>query len=233
MVSQFRYPDSRIQVFAKAPVPGQVKTRLVGDVSAEEAARIHARLIQHTLKKVCSSNLCPVELWCAPDNRAPFFRECAQKFDIELYSQIGDGLGERMYHALCQANQRNHNAILIGSDCPGLSSVDMGASLEALKLGKQAVLGTAEDGGYVLIGTSQAHPMVFSNIRWGGDQVTETTRRRFRQLEWDWWESGPFWDVDRPQDLHRLIEYRPAILARESDDHAEAWMHKEFSEGTG
>lgn len=70
--------------------------------------------------------------------------------------------------------------------------------------GYQAVLSPAEDGGYVLIGLTQFHPMLFEGISWGTASVLPETRDRLRKLKWRWKELPERWDIDRPEDVERL-----------------------------
>jgi glycosyltransferase A (GT-A) superfamily protein (DUF2064 family) len=71
------------------------------------------------------------------------------------------------------------------------------------------VLYPAEDGGYVLIGLRRAAPEVFADMAWGQAQVMEQTRQRLRTLGWTWSEPATLWDVDRPEDLERLLAAWP------------------------
>jgi len=79
----------RISVFAKAPVPGQAKTRLIPALGPDGAARLHARLVTHTLTTVSAAALGPVTLWCAPDTAHPFFDGLAARFGVTREVQRG------------------------------------------------------------------------------------------------------------------------------------------------
>jgi glycosyltransferase A (GT-A) superfamily protein (DUF2064 family) len=95
-------------------------------------------------------------------------------------------------------------ALIMGSDCISLCPADIREAAAALERGADAVLGPAEDGGYVLLGLARASPALFNGIAWGGDRVLVDTRTRLRQLGWRWHELPVRWDVDRPEDLARL-----------------------------
>ena len=85
MTSGAHPPDPPgIAVFAKAPVPGEVKTRLVATLGAEGAARLHERLVERALATALAARLGPVTLWCAPDQSHAFFRQCAARHGVEL-----------------------------------------------------------------------------------------------------------------------------------------------------
>jgi rSAM/selenodomain-associated transferase 1 len=198
--------DCRAVVFAKAPEPGKVKTRLIPALCAEGAAALHRRLVRHSLRAAQEAALGPVELWCAPDARHAFFQECARDFGVTLHSQ-GDGdLGERMRRAVEAALSRAARAILLGSDIPALSSRYLRDAERALRGNHDVVIGPAEDGGYVLIGLARSDAELFRGVPWGGPEVLKETRLRIAALGWRGLELPALWDADRPEDLERLPE---------------------------
>ncbi len=205
--ADWSYPHVRMLVFAKAPAPGMVKTRLVPLLGAKGAARLHRRLVLHTLQQLSAAGLAPGELWCAPDPAARFFRACRERWGIALRRQRGGSLGERMGFALRATLRRAEAGVLLGTDCPAVTPAYLRAGLQALQAGNDAVLGPAEDGGYVLLGARRYAPELFTGIPWGSSGVLEETRRRLRQLGWRWHELETLWDVDRPEDYARLKEY--------------------------
>ena len=194
----------RVIVFARAPEPGKVKTRLIPALSAAGAAELHRRLVRHTLGAATGARLGPVELWCAPDAGDPFFRECERRLGVSLSAQGEGDLGARMQRAFESALARAGRAILVGSDLPALSAQYLRDADQALVRGNKVVLGPAEDGGYVLIGLSRCDPELFRDIPWGGPEVMAETRRRIASLAWRSSELPVLWDVDRPEDLGRL-----------------------------
>jgi len=193
----------RVGVFARAPVAGAVKTRLVPELGAEGAAHLHARLVRHALQTAVSSGVGPVELWCAPDERDPFFRDCAEEYGITLRRQCGGDLGARMLHAFRAALSENAALVLIGSDCPALSPEALREAASALAE-NEAVLAPAEDGGYVLVGLARPIPAMFEAVPWGGASVMSETRARLEGAGVRWKQLATFWDIDRPGDYARL-----------------------------
>ena len=194
----------RLIVFAKAPEPGTVKTRLIPALSAAGAAELHRRLVRHSLGAATAARLGPVELWCAPDTSDPFFRECERRFGASLHAQGEGDLGARMRRAFESALAHAPRAILVGSDIPALSAQYLRDADQALVRGDDAVIGPAEDGGYVLMGLSRSDPELFRDIPWGGPEVMAEMRRRIAALAWRLRELPVLWDVDRPEDLGRL-----------------------------
>ena len=198
------FPQARLLLFAKAPIPGQVKTRLAGKLGQRGAARLYRRLLYQTLAMVTSTPLCPVQLWCAPDTRHGFFSSCRRDYGVMLRRQQGADLGQRMHHALTTALRSSPYAVLIGGDCPSLGVAELHYALTVLAKGRDAVLGPAADGGYVLIGLRRPYAALFRNIIWGSNTVLAATRRRLRRAGLNWAELPPGWDVDRPADLRWL-----------------------------
>jgi rSAM/selenodomain-associated transferase 1 len=201
--THWRFPQARLLVFAKAPVPGEVKTRLLSVLNARQAAALQARFICRTLAMATQAALCPVELWCSPVCSHPFFIRCERSFGLSLHLQQGADLGARMASAAAKTLARCSYAVLVGCDCPTLTGADLEEALSALHEGCDAVVGPAEDGGYVLVGLRCPAPALFAGMAWGSNRVLIETRARLRALGWRWHELKTHWDVDRPEDLER------------------------------
>ena len=196
-------------VFAKAPTPGRVKTRLVPALGECAAAELHRQLAERTLFTAVSAGLGPVELWCTPETDDAFFTTCASKYGISLCAQGEGDLGIRMARALEHALAGGSAGILVGSDCPVLTAQYLREAAAGLAAGNDAVFGPAEDGGYVLIGLGRkSSAQLFENIAWGTATVMRETRARLAQLDWRWSELATLWDVDRTEDLLRLRRLR-------------------------
>jgi rSAM/selenodomain-associated transferase 2/rSAM/selenodomain-associated transferase 1 len=190
-----------IAVFSKAPRAGEAKTRLIPALGAAAAARLQRRMSLRLLEVACRAANGRVTLWAAPDHRQRFFRAVQAQHGIELRSQAGSDLGERMANAFVA---HAGPLLLIGSDCPALTAAHLAAAATALHDGHDAVFIPAEDGGYVLVGLRRPQPRLFEGIAWGSDQVMAQTRERLMALGLRWLEPATLWDVDRPEDLPRL-----------------------------
>jgi len=194
-----------VMVFARAPVAGEAKTRLIPVLGAEGAAALHGRLARHCLGVAAGAGVGPVALWCSPSRGHPFFGQCAREFGAVLHDQVGEDLGARMAHAFRETLKASERAIIIGTDCPGLTAADFRRAAAFLENGSDAVIGPAEDGGYVLLGLRRYAPELFTGITWSTDGVLQQTRDRLRALRWRWRELAEHWDVDRPEDVRRLV----------------------------
>lgn len=197
--------DVQILVFARAPVPGKVKTRLATAIGDERAAELHADFLDRAIATAVDANLGPVTLCCSPDATHPCFERAAITYGIRLATQQGADLGERMYRSLTTALTGAAAAIVIGSDCPFVDTTYL-RQAAALLAGREApvVIGPAVDGGYVLLGASRLHSSLFADVPWGGPRVLAVTRDRLRALDWPWRELSPLHDIDRPEDLALL-----------------------------
>jgi len=196
-----------LQVFARAPVAGQCKTRLIPALGASGAAELQHNLMLRTLRTAVEwrdlSSDAIVELWCAPDPSHAAFRECAQTLDVSLKVQAEGGLGARMWLALSGALRDGRVPVLVGTDCPWITSsliIDLHRSLT----GHDAAFTPAEDGGYVAVGLARAVPELFAGVAWGTASVMTETRERGRRWGASIAEISRLPDVDLPQDLERL-----------------------------
>ncbi|MGZ8908011.1 MAG: TIGR04282 family arsenosugar biosynthesis glycosyltransferase [Methylobacter sp.] len=201
----YLFPDSILLIFCKAPIAGQVKTRLQPLLTTEQAVAAHRQLTHLTLERAFQQPLCEVQLYCVPDTRHDFFRQCAKAYPLTLTQQCGDDLGERMLRAFKEALSRYRHAILIGCDCPSLTVDDLQQALIALQNGKDVVVAPAEDGGYVLIGMNVPQPVLFESMSWGNDKVMAETRRRAAMASLDLHELAMQWDIDLPEDWIRYL----------------------------
>ncbi len=200
-----------VAILARAPIPGQAKTRLIPALGAEGAANLQRWLLQRTVAMALAADVGPVTLWCAGDPRHADFALCRAFGSVTLGLQPEGDLGRRMSEALRQS-PTPAGTLVIGTDCPALGAAHLREAASRLA-DHDAVVLPAEDGGYVLIGTRSPPPAVFDEVAWGTDQVMAQTRRRLATLGCRWSEPATLWDVDRPADLERLLAFCPEALS--------------------
>jgi len=191
--------DCALVVFAKAPIPGTVKTRLVPPLTLDQAAKLHAALIQDTLAHVSSASM-SLYLACAPTVRHSPLAAYARRYGARAIPQGSGDLGERMYRVSRRLLARHAAVIVLGTDSPTLplDYIDRARSaLTAVDL----VLGPSHDGGYYLLGQRRVHPRIFADIPWGTSDVLTAT---LDALDTPVALLQPWYDVDRPMDLKRL-----------------------------
>lgn len=196
---RYTFPRSLLIQFAKAPVPGEVKTRMQPYLSEQQSLWLHCRMLEDTYLRLGSACVAPMELWVSGQDKRGYF-DSLRPSPVLRY-QAGCDLGERMHGAFADGLKRYESVVLVGSDCPFLSAASIDQALRSLAEGYDCVLGPATDGGYVLIALKQALPDVFRGISWGGPEVLEQTRSRLRDCRQKWLELAAVPDIDSPRDL--------------------------------
>lgn len=183
----------RLVLFARFPVPGRAKTRLIPALGAEGAAELHRRLTERTLATLRATGL-PVEIRTTGAPAAAFRRWLG---DVDCVPQGTGHLGLRMRRAAAQAP-----AILVGADVPDLAPRHLLAAAEALAETPVAI-GPAEDGGYYLIGVAQPLPWLFAPMAWGTGVVRANTLDRLARRGVATSLLEPLSDLDTAEDLKR------------------------------
>lgn len=190
--------------FAKAPVPGRVKTRLQPALGPEGAALLAEHLLRDVARAVAPASAGWDSMLCVDDPGHPFFRHLLQGKGSDPLPQGDGSLGERMRRACVQVLGEYPAVILVGSDCLGYDPGYLGSACRLLEAGTPAVLGPAIDGGYVLIGLRSFPEGLMDDIAWGGADVARDQRARFRACGLRWSELPPRADIDRAGDLWML-----------------------------
>ncbi len=166
-------------IFVKAPIPGEVKTRLRAPLSAAQAATIYEAFARDALRGARESGEADISI--AYDPR-PLYPDLSWLGDAPpWFAQAAGDLGSRLSAAFDRAfGAGADKVVVIGSDCPDLEPSILRQAFKALD-DTQAVLGPAEDGGYYLIGLREPRPRLFSKMEWSGAGVLKGTLERLRQ----------------------------------------------------
>ena len=204
------HPHSALVIFAKAPIPGQVKTRLCPPLSPDEAASLHGSLVLDLLERSRdAAKLSPLKfdrfLACAPSSEHVFFKILGERHQVRLLDQVGQDLGTRMNQTFKDvAALGYHHILIVGTDVPTLPGSLFGEALRELA-SHDLVLGPTLDGGYYLIGLRQPTPELFQGIPWSTDQVLSQTQVKAATLGLKTALLPTWRDVDRVEDLLALI----------------------------
>jgi uncharacterized protein len=194
-----------LAVMAKAPVAGEVKTRLLSSFTAEEAAELSRSLLMDQLNHLQELDRTNFYLAFAPNDARLLMEKLAPPC-FHLFPQQGDDLGGRMAAAFERLFQIGHkNIALIGGDLPPvpLGFFDRAyAFLESSK--KRVVLGPSRDGGYYLVGCNQPTPEMFQGMTWSHGEVLTATQNRLASLKVDCHLLPPWFDIDTVDDLRYL-----------------------------
>jgi hypothetical protein len=195
----------RLLVFARYPVPGQAKTRLVPALGPEGAARLHRRLAEQavrTARSLSRGGQAGVTICCTGARRGDFRAWLGPDLRYALQPQGDLGVRlQRMFRAAFR--DRAGGVVAIGTDVPGLSAAVLRQAFEGLR-GHDVVLGPAADGGYYLVGTRRDLPEIFAGVAWGTGRVLAQTRAAIARLGLTVAELPVLDDVDRPGDLAAL-----------------------------
>jgi hypothetical protein len=200
---------NRVQliVFAKAPVAGQAKTRLIPALGAAGAAALAERLLDHAVAACLAAceqgGALAVDLCTTPDTQHPAFQRLARAPGLLLSTQGEGDLGARMHRALDRALATARAALLIGTDAPALHAGLLLQAAQALER-HDAVFVPALDGGYALVGLRRPAASLFSGMAWSTPQVMADTRERARRAGLSWAELPAVADIDLPADLVHL-----------------------------
>ena len=191
-----------VAIFAKAPIMGKVKTRLIPELGAAGALKAHLELLQKTLINLLSEDFdARFELWVTSYSKS--VEDCADQHGLVLRMQSGESLGERMENAMGSMFANGADlAFIVGCDCPDLDS-DYLLTMIHNSSGHDLLLAPAEDGGYCLIGIRSLHSELFSGIEWGEPQVLEETLSKACASGLSVYLGPTIWDVDRPEDWRR------------------------------
>jgi rSAM/selenodomain-associated transferase 1 len=190
---------------AKAPRPGEVKTRLVPPLMPESAAELHKRCILDTLEKVSRLKGVHLALAYAPADAEAEFQKLFPGSFLR-FPQEGSGLGQRMLNCFRAAFAEGFScAALYGTDIPHAQGEELRRGLDLLETNAaDLVLGPTQDGGYYFIGARTAEPELFQGIEWSTPSVYETTLTRAASLGLRTTEIAKERDLDTPEDLTTL-----------------------------
>lgn len=214
-------PHPRLIIFARYPAPGYAKTRLIPALGDAGAARLQDVLTRHTLQQAADltgRRHIDVEVRCTGGPVAAMRERYGATF---VYADQGDGdLGERLARAAADAARSGCPAVVIGTDCPGITAELLESAFDALA-NHDVVLGPALDGGYYLIGFRRFARELFENIPWSTPDVLALTCRASERAGLTCAKLGRLADVDVPEDLpacesqsfRQPLPYRPTRIA--------------------
>jgi len=195
-------------LMAKAPLPGQVKTRLVGALTAEDVADLYAAFLSDTfalMEELAEERETLRLVLCyTPEGAEEAFEKVEREGSLMLV-QRGATLGERLQHCFADLFESGYSSVVVlGGDSPTLPGENVWAAFENLAADNQVVIGPAEDAGYYLIGMCKLHQPLFQSIPWSTPDVLTATRQRARVAGLELIELPIWYDVDTPAELERL-----------------------------
>lgn len=194
---------TRIVIFAKAPVPGQVKTRLIPALGEEGAAKLAHRMLLDTYNQASSVLIAETEICGSPDPAGAEWQGLLPSAAAILSSQGEGNLGDRLSRAAERVLSEGERVILIGTDCPQLNARRLKDACWELET-HDAVIHPTFDGGYALLGLKRFDPSIFTGIQWSTPTVANSTIGKVKALGWRIHLGATLRDIDEPEDLdHR------------------------------
>ena len=187
---------STVVVLAKAPVAGEVKTRLASPARASALARA---FLVDTFAALRSSS------WADPvlATTAALDPALEDQLQAPIWMQ-GDGdLGARIERVLRRALASAPRAIAMGADTPGLPAAALDRAHEALRTA-DAAIGPTEDGGFYLLALRRCPEGLLAGLPWSQSDTFAATLARLRERGLSTVVLDAWFDVDRPADLERL-----------------------------
>jgi hypothetical protein len=168
-----------VGIFAKAPVPGYVKTRLAAEIGPTAAAELYRWVGRAVVATSAAATTHTTVVWCTPWGRRTLIREWLKGIPgVRLRAQPVGDLGRRLRLAFARHFEAGaRRVVIIGTDCPGITSSNLERAFAALRT-TDLVLGPAVDGGYYLIGLRAPQPQLFQRMAWSTDQVFRATVQR-------------------------------------------------------
>lgn len=200
-------------VFAKAPVPGRVKTRLAASIGDAAACSWYRRCAEHVVRSVMQGAW-ETQVWVDTPNAVENVRSWLR---VEPLVQQGDDLGARMLHAI--THHAPANCIVVGTDAPDVSIYTVRLAFDALN-DHDVVLGPAYDGGYYLIGMREPRPALFDGVAWSTDKVMTQTLMAAAAQGCSVFVLPPLRDIDTVDDLQWYAASNPSSPLTDHHVHA-------------
>jgi rSAM/selenodomain-associated transferase 1 len=197
-------------IFAKAPIPGEVNTRLSPPLTPDEAATLHGSFVLDMLERtklaIATLHLSFHRyLACAPSSELVFFKIMEERQGVRLLDQVGEDLGQRLHRTFVDLFAKGYKqVIIVGTDVPTLPLLVYQEAFAMLGR-SDVVLGPALDGGYYLIGLTQPTENLFTGVPWSTDQVLAVTQQKAKALGLSVGLTTTWRDVDTIADLQALI----------------------------
>ncbi len=191
----------QLLIFGKYPEPGRVKTRLATSIGVNEAARIASELLELTIQRLSSlvSDGIDIVLYIDPPNREHDFRNWFGD-KLTMRPQPSGDLTVRLTAAYEQ--DRSADIIVVGSDCPGITSDLVQEAFEQIT-DSQMVFGPTDDGGFYLMGARRVPDGFFRNIRWSSEVTLSEMEQRARAGGFRLVRLPKLFDVDTDSDLQQ------------------------------
>jgi len=237
--------DRVLVIMAKAPRPGEVKTRLASSLSPEAVTAFYCCLLDDTLALARSLSDVEVAIMCPDSDVNELARLAGMQLagmplggkQASVVAQKGEGLAAGLTSVFAhfakghrtnahRTNAHRRRIIAFNSDSPHLPRSVLEDAFETLAA-HDVVVGPTHDGGYYLVGAKASHSTLFAGDGMGTSSALERLLSRARALELSVGFADPFYDIDVADDLTRLAEELRLAPARAP--RTAAWLKEWYS----
>jgi len=193
-----------VAIVCKTPQAGLSKTRLSPPLTPEQCAQLSAAFIRDVAQSMNDV--------AAAASYAIYTPVGSEKDLLPLLpsgfrtmTQTDGDLGTRLIRMTRDLFIAGHRGVvLVNADSPTLPHAILRDAIALTGHTDNVVIAPAHDGGYTLIGLSQPHDALFTDIAWSTSEVYEQTRARALQLRLPLIELPLWYDVDDAKDLAML-----------------------------
>jgi uncharacterized protein len=208
-----------VAIVCKTPQPGASKTRLSPPLTLAQCAQLSAAFIRdvaQSMSEVAAASSYAVYTPVGSEkNLVPLLPD-----GFRTMPQIEGDLGERLIRMTRDLFIAGHRGVvLVNADSPTLPHSILRDAIAMTGHTDSLVIAPAHDGGYTLIGLSQPHDTLFTDIAWSTAAVYEQTRERALQLRLPVVELPLWYDVDDAEHLalleRELEGQRPHFAAKD------------------
>lgn len=204
MIAKSQKSRLPLYLFAKAPIPGKVKTRMYPYLSDIQSAQLATLMLEQSIAKVCQFWHGKLILTVSPSIDEPLFQNFARNNKLDLEAQISGDLGKRLLFVLRNGIQQYGGAVVMGCDVPQISNQIL-AQVHRLLVEKNNVIGPSSDGGFYLLALSalggKLADGIFAGVDWGGEQVLSQVCGNFQRLGIGLSHCAELRDIDNWEDL--------------------------------
>lgn len=197
---------NHLGLFAKFWLPGTVKTRLAKSIGDQRACDVYHHFLFHLLDKFNDAANTRSVVYSPPGRHDDFRSAIDEAWN--LVPQVAGDLGLRMqsfFQQQLDSPAKSNRVVIIGADCPQLSTVDIESAFAALD-DHDAVIGPSTDGGYYLLGMRDKCVNVFENIEWSTGEVLTKTLAALKQANASFQTLPRQTDVDDRESLQQLLD---------------------------
>lgn len=204
-------------IFIKAPLLGEIKTRLQPELSPEISLQIFKAMGKDLVDHFSRSEYFDLYIHYWPENALREMRLWLGK-DLNYVPQRGADLGEKLKNAFTDSFRQDYQKVsIIGSDLPTIAEKDIVEAFEKLD-SFDVVLGPAKDGGYYLVALKELHPQLFEKVEWSTEYVLKQTLLRITRQDLSVYQMGRQRDIDTYKDViylwNKIMENENKLIGK-------------------